>query len=89
VHWFLIEKYPAAQGGGHSFGIQLSRAWLILSLGILAYYIYARIAKTDGTFKPKVHAFMITLVPLILAFFAVFLTILPLLLEVLKIYRTP
>ena len=70
--WFLFEKYPTEQGGGHSLAMNyLSAAWLILGLGILAYYIHTQIAKVDGTFKLKEHRFISTCLPIIMASFAV------------------
>jgi hypothetical protein len=80
--WFLFEKLPAEQGGAHSIAMNyLSAAWLVLGLGILAYYIHTRIAKVDGTFKLKEHRFVSTWLPIIMAAFAVIVAVFPLILR--------
>jgi len=83
--WFVVEKHQTELGGGHSWGVHfLSPSWLILAVGALAYYVFARIAKIDGTFKQREHRVCTVWLPSIMAVVAIGVSLVPLILELRK-----
>ena len=77
THWFLVEKHD----GGHSFGANIfSSAWLVIALGILAFYVHNQITKNQRalTWKDTTLHYMAWL---LLAAIAIGVSISPLILE--------